>query len=46
MAATLHVVVFAIAAFVEEFLEGQSVQEEVDVIEEFLPCFMLCFMLL
>ena len=39
MAATLHVVVAGIAAFVEEFLEEESVQEEEDVVEEFLPLF-------
>ena len=39
MVATLHVVVSGIAAFVEEFLEEESVQEEDDVVEEFLPLF-------
>ena len=39
MAATLHVVVSGIAVFVEEFLEEESVQEEDDVVEEFLPLF-------
>ena len=35
MAATLHVVIAGFAAFVEEFLEEESVQEK----EEFLPLF-------
>ena len=39
MAATLHVVVASIVAFVEEFLKDKSVQEEEDVTEEFLPLF-------
>ena len=33
MAATLHVIVTGIAAFVDDFLEEESVQEEEDVVE-------------
>ena len=36
MAATLHVVVAGIAAFVEEFFQEEFVKEEEDVVEEFL----------
>ena len=39
MAATLKVIVAGFATFVEEFLEEESVQEEEDVLEEFLPLF-------
>ena len=39
MAATLKVIVAGFATFVEEFLEEESVQEEGDVLEEFLPLF-------
>ena len=37
--ATLKVIVAGFATFVEEFLEEESVQEEEDVLEEFLPLF-------
>ena len=43
MAATLKVIVAGFATFVEEFLEEESVQEEEDVLEEFLPLFYLVF---
>ena len=39
MAAALDVVVANIAPFVEEFLEEESLQEEEDVVKEFLPLF-------
>ena len=39
MAATFKVIVAGFATFVEEFLEEESVQEEEDVLEEFLPLF-------
>ena len=39
MAATLKIIVAGFATFVEEFLEEESVQEEEDVLEEFLPLF-------
>ena len=39
MAATLKVIVAGFATFVEEFLEEESVKEEEDVLEEFLPLF-------
>ena len=39
MAATLKVIVAGFATFVEEFLEEEFVQEEEDVLEEFLPLF-------
>ena len=39
MAATLKVIVAGFATFVEEFLEEESVQEEEDVLEQFLPLF-------
>ena len=39
MAATSKIIVAGFATFVEEFLEEESVQEEEDVLEEFLPLF-------